>query len=44
VGTCAASSPHPSGAMAECKDGTISYSGSFSGTCSGHSGVRYWYQ
>ncbi|GJF27699.1 hypothetical protein KNE206_03990 [Kitasatospora sp. NE20-6] len=30
--------------MAECKDGTVSYSTSFSGTCSHHGGVRYWFK
>jgi hypothetical protein len=44
VGTCAAGSPHPAGAMAQCKDGSISYSAHFQGTCSHHHGVEYWYQ
>jgi len=30
--------------MAKCADGTYSFSTSFSGTCSRHGGVRYWYQ
>lgn len=44
VGTCAAGSPHPSGATAQCADGSYSYSAHFSGTCSHHGGVRYWYR
>jgi len=44
VGTCAAGSPHPAGAMAQCKDTTYSYSAHFQGTCSRHGGVEYWYQ
>ncbi|MET7696365.1 MULTISPECIES: DUF3761 domain-containing protein [unclassified Streptomyces] len=44
VGTCRANSPHPNGATAECKDGTYSYSAHFSGTCSHHHGVKYWYR
>ncbi|MHA6757038.1 DUF3761 domain-containing protein [Streptacidiphilus sp. PAMC 29251] len=44
VGVCKASSPHSRGAMAKCKDGTYSYSAHFSGTCSHHKGVRYWYK
>jgi hypothetical protein len=44
VGTCAADSPHPAGAMAQCNDGAYSYSSSFRGTCSRHGGVMYWYQ
>ncbi|WP_127354020.1 DUF3761 domain-containing protein [Actinacidiphila soli] len=44
VGTCAADSPHPAGAMAQCMDGSISYSAHFQGTCSHHHGVEYWYQ
>lgn len=44
TGVCKANSPHPRGAMAKCKDGTYSYSAHFSGTCSHHHGVRYWYK
>jgi hypothetical protein len=44
VGTCAANSPHPRGATARCKDWSYSYSAHFSGTCSHHKGVRYWYK
>ncbi|WP_265737745.1 DUF3761 domain-containing protein [Actinacidiphila oryziradicis] len=45
VGTCAAGSPHPAGAMAQCTDGSISFSAHFQGTCSRHGGgVEYWYQ
>ncbi|WP_431682281.1 DUF3761 domain-containing protein [Kitasatospora sp. KL5] len=36
--------PVSSSQMAECKDGTPSYSANFSGTCSGHGGVRYWFK
>lgn len=32
----------PSGATAECKDGTYSFSKHRSGTCSGHGGVAEW--
>lgn len=34
----------PAGAMAECKDGSISYSATHSGTCSHHGGVAVWYK
>lgn len=44
VGVCAAGSPHPAGATAQCSDGTYSYSASFRGTCSHHGGVRLWYK
>ncbi|XUL89624.1 DUF3761 domain-containing protein [Streptomyces galilaeus] len=44
VGTCHAGSPHPRGATAQCQDGTYSYSKHFSGTCSRHHGVKYWYR
>lgn len=44
VGTCRANSPHPHGATAQCRDGTYSYSKHFSGTCSHHHGVKYWYR
>ena len=44
TGVCKANSAHPRGAMAKCKDGTYSYSKHFSGTCSHHKGVRYWYK
>lgn len=44
TGVCRAGSPHPRGATAKCKDGTYSYSAHFSGTCSHHHGVRYWYK
>ena len=32
----------PSGATAQCRDSTYSYSQHASGTCSGHGGVRVW--
>ena len=32
----------PSGASAQCSDGTYSFSQSRQGTCSGHSGVAMW--
>jgi hypothetical protein len=32
----------PSGASAECKDGTYSYSEHRRGTCSYHGGVKVW--
>lgn len=35
-------SDNPSGATAQCKDGTYSYSQHRSGTCSGHGGVKTW--
>jgi hypothetical protein len=44
VGSCNANSPHPRGATAQCRDGTYSYSKHFSGTCSRHHGVKYWYR
>ena len=44
TGVCKAGSSHPKGAMAKCKDGTYSFSTHFSGTCSRHKGVRYWYK
>ncbi|GAA3196774.1 DUF3761 domain-containing protein [Streptomyces ramulosus] len=44
TGTCKAGSRHPAGAIAQCKDGSYSYSAHFRGTCSGHGGVRYWYK
>ncbi|MEU2869720.1 DUF3761 domain-containing protein [Streptomyces olivoreticuli] len=44
TGVCKAGSRHPRGATAQCKDGTYSYSARFSGTCSRHHGVRYWYK
>ncbi|MFI9724291.1 DUF3761 domain-containing protein [Streptomyces sp. NPDC052396] len=44
TGVCKAGSPHPRGATAQCKDKTYSYSARFSGTCSRHHGVRYWYK
>ncbi|MFB6879119.1 DUF3761 domain-containing protein [Streptomyces sp. NPDC056323] len=44
TGVCRATSPHPAGATAECKDGTTSYAAKFRGTCSHHGGVRYWYK
>jgi hypothetical protein len=31
------------GATARCRDGTYSWSGHRSGTCSGHHGVAVWY-
>ena len=36
-------SNNPSGATAECRDGTYSYSLHRSGTCSGHGGVAVWF-
>jgi len=33
----------PSGASAQCKDGTYSFSKNRRGTCSGHGGVAEWY-
>jgi nucleoid-associated protein YgaU len=33
---------NPSGATAQCKDGSYSYSQHRSGTCSGHGGVKTW--
>lgn len=36
--------PVESGETATCKDGTPSFSANFSGTCSGHGGVEYWYK
>jgi hypothetical protein len=30
--------------MALCKDGTLSYSATHSGTCSSHGGVATWYR
>ncbi|MER6123025.1 DUF3761 domain-containing protein [Streptomyces sp. NPDC001795] len=44
TGVCKANSPHPKNTTAQCKDGTYSYSQHFSGTCSHHKGVRYWYK
>ncbi|WP_116211565.1 DUF3761 domain-containing protein [Streptomyces olivoreticuli] len=44
TGVCKANSQHPRGATAQCKDKTYSYSARFSGTCSHHHGVRYWYK
>ncbi|MGW2765693.1 PASTA domain-containing protein [Streptomyces sp. NPDC001275] len=44
VGVCAPERAPDASAMAECKDGWISHSQHFSGTCSGHGGVRYWFQ
>ncbi|WP_329066878.1 DUF3761 domain-containing protein [Amycolatopsis sp. NBC_01480] len=35
-------SSNPSGATAQCKDGSYSYSQHRSGTCSGHGGVKQW--
>ncbi|PBC76186.1 uncharacterized protein DUF3761 [Streptomyces sp. TLI_235] len=37
-------SPASSGETAECNDGTASFSATFSGTCSHHGGVRYWFK
>lgn len=34
----------PAAAMALCKDGTLSYSATHSGTCSSHGGVATWYR
>lgn len=36
--------PISAGETATCKDGTPSFSAHFSGTCSGHGGVEYWYE
>lgn len=36
--------PQSSGETATCNDGTVSYSAHFSGTCSHHHGVEYWYK
>ncbi|MEU1627128.1 DUF3761 domain-containing protein [Streptomyces sp. NPDC020096] len=44
TGVCAPWVRHPRGATAQCKDGTFSYSAHFSGTCSHHRGVRYWFK
>ncbi|WP_331765587.1 DUF3761 domain-containing protein (plasmid) [Streptomyces atratus] len=44
TGVCRAASPHPAGATAECKDGTLSYAAKFRGTRSHHRGVLYWYK
>ncbi|MCF3173352.1 DUF3761 domain-containing protein [Streptomyces sioyaensis] len=44
TGTCGTHIKHPRGVMAKCKDGTWSYSRHFSGTCSHHHGVRYWFK
>ncbi|AEW93481.1 hypothetical protein SCATT_11100 [Streptantibioticus cattleyicolor NRRL 8057 = DSM 46488] len=44
TGTCAPWVKHPRGATAKCKDGTFSFSAHFSGTCSHHRGVRYWFK
>ncbi|WP_328604031.1 DUF3761 domain-containing protein [Amycolatopsis sp. NBC_00345] len=42
-GTCVhRPSSNPSGATAQCKDGSYSYSQHRSGTCSGHGGVKQW--
>ncbi|MFJ8803481.1 DUF3761 domain-containing protein [Streptomyces sp. NPDC102487] len=39
-----ASSAHPRGATAKCKDNSYSYGAHFRGTCSHHRGVKYWYR
>lgn len=47
TGTCgwdAGVPPQASGETATCYDGTVSYSAHFSGTCSHHHGVEYWYK
>ncbi|MFI0220179.1 DUF3761 domain-containing protein [Streptomyces lydicus] len=44
TGVCGTHIQHPRGSMAKCKDGTWSYSKHFSGTCSRHHGVRYWFK
>jgi len=36
-------SDNPSGASAQCRDGSYSYSQNRRGTCSGHGGVSVWY-
>ena len=42
--TSAGNSNNPTGATALCKDGTLSYSKTHSGTCSHHGGVSVWYK
>ncbi len=37
-------SPASGGETAECNDSTASFSATFSGTCSHHGGVRYWFK
>ena len=47
VGSCGwdlGLSPVSADETAECKDGSVSTSKSFSGTCSHHGGVRYWFK
>ncbi|QMU77149.1 DUF3761 domain-containing protein [Streptacidiphilus sp. PB12-B1b] len=44
TGTCNLKAKHPKGATAECKDHTFSFSAHFSGTCSHHKGVLYWFK
>jgi hypothetical protein len=45
TGRCAPSwVRHPRGVTAECRDHTWSYSAHFSGTCSHHRGVLYWFK
>lgn len=44
TGTCGTHIKHPKGVMAKCKDGTWSFSKHFSGTCSHHRGVKYWFK
>jgi hypothetical protein len=39
-----ASAPNPQNATARCKDGTLSFSKTHSGTCSHHGGVAQWFQ
>jgi hypothetical protein len=34
---------NPTGATAQCRDGTLSYSAHRKGTCSHHGGVAVWY-
>ncbi|WP_225448480.1 DUF3761 domain-containing protein [Streptacidiphilus sp. P02-A3a] len=44
TGTCDPRARHPKGATAECRDHTFSFSAHFSGTCSHHKGVLYWFK
>jgi hypothetical protein len=44
TGTCNLKARHPKGATAQCRDHTFSFSKHFSGTCSYHRGVLYWFK
>ncbi|MFE7312513.1 DUF3761 domain-containing protein [Streptomyces sp. NPDC057555] len=44
TGVCGTGIKHPPGVMAQCNDGSWSRSKHFSGTCSRHKGVRYWFK